>query len=709
MNLLRNRPLCLIGAALLFAAFVFLRIPSAALITLAVALSVLLLTPKLRKGPLPLLSLLLLLALCLSILFAERLPRAILSGASGEQRYTLTVSREVGSGRYIGTSLWKNGVPCPLARVEFQSDETLSVGDRVTLTASVRSVGQDSDSQGIHATLKVKDLLSVKSRAVSARAILDRTRRAIGERLFEIGGDELGALLSALLLGELDELPLGTSSAFRRLGLSHVLAVSGMHLLVIASLLSRLLVLFGMPKRARSILVSILLILYAAAVGGTPSILRALMMALVSQAAFFVGRRTDSLTSLFFSGAILAVASPRILLSLSFRLSFAATFGIVACAAVARRLALSEKFPRLLYRFIVFPALLSLFALVFTLPLTLSEFGGLSLAALAANLVFAPLYELLLCVGLLSLCIGPLLPIRMLVRGLGSAILSLTEWAADAPSLLLDASHPIVLSLFTLLALILLWHLLCVKTSRRAVCLTLLPTLGLLLLSIALLSFPTKENGRITLLGGDGDGELLVLSTGRDRAVIDCSPESSALFAKLQATLSADAVTELSFYLPAEYGEQTLSAVKRLANRYHLRLVLLPEPKSAREEALRNEVTEYLAREKIPYKALSDGQPSDGDYRLSLQKSTDSILLLRVGFGDTVASYLSGRAAGLLNDSDIPYSDVLILGSRGAAASRLPDTSRMTEHLVLCDEVYPQIYHSKRVTRLFDSLALDLN
>ncbi len=707
MNLLRKRPLCTICAALLLSAPILLHLPLPALLSAAVAAAVLWALLR-RRGILTALTFPLVFVLCVSILFTEWHPRAFLGRTEQGDILVLTVAELEDNGDCIGVSVERNGIPCPFSRVLLKTDEPLAVGDRVTLSVASLSVTRGRDANGIHSTIRADGKLSVEHRPYSPRAVLERIRSMLALRLDEIGTSRVSALLSALLLGDPDELSLTTSSAFRRLGLSHVLAISGMHLLVIARLLSRLLVLLGVPRRTRGLLSSFFLILYAAAVGFSPSILRALLMALVSEASFFVGRRTDALCSLFFSGGVLAVSVPRILLSLSFQLSFAATFGIISCAQVLRRLRLSERVAPMLYRFVVFPTATSLFALLFTLPLTLSGFGRLSLAALPANLLLAPLYELLLCVGLISLCIGPILPIKLLVTGLGGAVLSLTEWAGSLPLLLLDASHPTVLGLFTLLTLSVLLHLLRRRTTKRAVCLTVLPTLALLTLALALFCFPTRKTDALTVCTDAESGELLVLATGRDRAVIDLSRGDGKLLTALENRLSDDAVTELSLYLPAEYGEGTLSAVKHLASRYLLRLVVLPEAKDEAELTTKRELIDYLSREGIPYRPFPTGPLLLGDYRLTLQRSTPTVLRLEIRCGNASACYLSGAAAGLLHYAELPYSDHLILGSHGAAASRLPDTSRYAEHLVLCDEVYPEIYHSGPITRLSEALTLPL-
>ena len=707
MNLFRHRPLCAIGAVLLLLALLLLKLPALAVLALMLVALVLLIRLR-RHGHLTTLALLLLLALCLSILLTLHHPRAMLRRTESGDTLSFTVASVDDVGEVIGVSVTKNGTPCPFSRISFKTDASLSVGDRVTIVALKTTILDADDADGLHADVKAEQILKIQSRHYSPRAILDTVRRAISGRLTKIGGRELSPLLIALLLGDVDSLPLSISSSFRRLGLSHVLAVSGMHLFVIASFLSRCLLLLHVPRRARCLLVLVMLSFYALAVGGSPSILRALAMSFCSELAFPIERRTDSLSSLFFSGAILCVISPRILLSLSFRLSFLATFGIICAVKVLKRFKLSGTMPRRLYRYVVFPSIMSLSALVFTLPLTVASFGQLSLASILANLLFAPLCELLLSLCLIALCIGPILPIKLLVGAVGNATLSLVKWAAKAPFLLLDVSHPIVLILFSLLALIVLFHLLRRHTSRRLILMSILPTVGALLLSLAIFSLPTGEESRLTILSADGKGEMLLLSTGHERAVIDLATGERSLLAHLKDELADDAVTELSFYLPVEYGDSTLSTVKWLCKGYYLRLVFLPAPKSAEELSLRESLVDYLEREGIEYRELTGQELSIEGYDLTIYRSTASVTRLTIKSGSTLTQYLSGAAAGLLNYSDVPYSDLLILGSRDAVASRLPNTSHLAARLILCASCYPESGVGTDVVRVTRSLTLDL-
>jgi ComEC/Rec2-related protein len=451
--------MCLIGTLILLPALLLMRFAGSLALSGIVLLLVLSLFLS-RLGKVSRLAVVLMLVLCGSIFLTWLHPRAILSRSTPDDTFSFTVSEATQNGKYIGIAVKRNGVPCPLSRISFYASEPIEVGDRVTVLGADLILSSEADASGVHASLVCRGKLSVKRDSAPILSLISQARHSFSRRLTQIGGNDGGALLSALLLGELDELPIGTTSAFRRLGISHVLAVSGMHLVVISGLLSSLLLRLRIPRRIRSPLVSLLLILYAMLVGGSPSILRALAMALVSELSFFVGKRTDSLSSLFFSGALLTILSPRMILSLSFQLSFAATFGIIVCALVIKKMMLSEHIPHLVYRFIVFPSLMSLSALIFTLPITLSTFGTLSLAALPANLLLAPMYELLLCLGIPALCIGPLAPIRFAVGGASRALLIATEQVSEIPFLLLDASHPLLSTLFTLLAALLLFHLL---------------------------------------------------------------------------------------------------------------------------------------------------------------------------------------------------------------------------------------------------------
>ena len=689
MRIFHRRPICILGSVLLILGILLFRLPSILLciLPLPILLSAILLR---HRGFYFRLGAVLAALLCILVLLTAHLPPLLLSDSDPDDTWSFTVSEIGENGSVTATGVSRNGILLPFARLSVRCGLALSVGDRVTVKGARYSANTDYEADGIHGRLLDLSEPSVTHRPYLPSAWIARLKDAFSERLEAIGGETAGPLLRSLLLGEPGELPLGTSESFRRLGVSHILAISGMHLLVLASLLSRLLRLLRLPHALRTALSAAILILYALTVGATPSILRALVMALISLLSYYAERRTDSLSSLFLSGIVLSLLSPRVLLSLSFRLSFAATFGIIAAARVLRHLSLPASIPAWARRYLLLPLSGTAAALLFTLPISLPVFGRLSLLSLPANLLLAPLYELLLSLGLLALATGPLAPVRILVRAVAWLSLSLTEAIASIPSILLSASHPVTLFTCILLALTALALLILPSLGKRRTLLALSAPCLAFVLSLELFALPKSADCRITLLSDGKTGEAILLADGTGRGLIDLADGRTSLLGEIKHALGNEAVTELSFYLPTVYSEASQDRLASLCESYSVRLVLLPSAADAEERAVRDGMAEYLEAERIEYRIL-DADPSftaDG-YTLSLRRRAGGVGMLTVTRHEGSLTYLTGAAASLLHYTDLPYSDTLILGSRDALASRLPPLNGEAETLILCSESYP--------------------
>jgi len=203
---------------------------------------------------------------------------------------------------------------------------------------------------------------------------------------------EAAALARALTLGERAALA-GDVQAFRRAGLAHALALSGLHVGILVGFF----VLLAAPLgRGRYLAALALLVGYLALVGPSPSLLRAALMAgvwLLARAAGLVEVPLASLLALALG--VQLVLTPYAVESLSFQLSYLAVLGI------ALVLPLLPQRPR--WKAWLFGALgLTLAAQAATLPLVLDRFGYLPLASPLANLVLLPLVGLLVPLGFLK-------------------------------------------------------------------------------------------------------------------------------------------------------------------------------------------------------------------------------------------------------------------------------------------------------------------
>ncbi len=229
------------------------------------------------------------------------------------------------------------------------------------------------------------------------------------------------ALYRALVLGERQDLTPIIREPFDRAGLGHILAVSGLHIGLIAWLVFTL-VMFGLSRsyklalrvplrEAAAILTCLPVIAYAGIAGFQVSSQRAMIMVLAFLLSLVLGREKDVWSTLALAALVILALNPLAVFSISFQLSFFAVTGILWFAPVLYRKMIpagggAGGKKTMFGRFLAYAAGLfsvTLSATVFLLPLTVFYFHRISLVALPANLMVVPVLGLwVLPLGLMA-------------------------------------------------------------------------------------------------------------------------------------------------------------------------------------------------------------------------------------------------------------------------------------------------------------------
>ncbi len=232
--------------------------------------------------------------------------------------------------------------------------------------------------------LKSERFLAVEQPPAGWTALAGRLRRR-AEKAFEAPGVESrgSALARSLLLGDRSRLPRSWQAALRRCGLAHVLAVSGLHV----GLLAVVLVLAGaaLPPRLRYLPALFGIGLYLLLIGPRPAVLRASLMGLLALGALALHRPPQGLNALACCAAVLALVDPSMAGRLGFQLSVAATAGILVLAPFYAEC--WTALPVALRR----PLAATVAAQLATLPWTLPLTAGIHPLAPVLNLVAVPL------------------------------------------------------------------------------------------------------------------------------------------------------------------------------------------------------------------------------------------------------------------------------------------------------------------------------
>jgi len=209
------------------------------------------------------------------------------------------------------------------------------------------------------------------------------------------------AFLGGLLLGEKRGLPQELMDNFSRTGTTHIIALSGYNITIIAVALISLFNFF-MLRRSVSFWTAVaIIILFVMMTGASPSVVRAAVMGILVLVARQAGRLYSIRNALIFAGSLMIYANPKVLtFDLGFQLSFAATLGLVYIGPILQNwFTPSEKgdFPARTPKFILSLKqilAMTLSAQIAVLPLLVINFGQLSLIASLANvliLLFIPI------------------------------------------------------------------------------------------------------------------------------------------------------------------------------------------------------------------------------------------------------------------------------------------------------------------------------
>ena len=198
------------------------------------------------------------------------------------------------------------------------------------------------------------------------------------------------ALSRGFVLGEDGEIDAGTKEDFRRSGLSHLLAVSGQNVTLLALLAMPLMGLLGIPLRERLVWVLGLILIYVPLAGAGPSIQRAAVMGALGVVATLSGRRASRLYALVLALLVTLAIDPGVAADVGWQLSFVAVAGIFLLAGPLRAAIATRIGTGAWRRALAEGAAVTVAATLATAPLIAFHFQTLSTTTLLANLLVLP-------------------------------------------------------------------------------------------------------------------------------------------------------------------------------------------------------------------------------------------------------------------------------------------------------------------------------
>lgn len=268
-------------------------------------------------------------------------------------------------------------------------------------------------SQGIHWLLQADGAAAVEAApgspfsAASLLARVDHARAVMGEGVDRLYPDEQSGYMKGLVLGITDDVDPGLYRQFSSLGLTHILAISGLHVAVVLFVIGTVLRLLRQPRERILGALMAAVPIYVLLSGASPSVIRAGIMAVLALAAARMNKLKDGLHLLAASAVLMLVWNPLLIENVSFQLSYLVTAGLIIGVPMVNRLLPQGKRGKRLRE----AAVVTVTAQAASFPLTVYYFNQFHLLSLPANFVLVPLISaVIMPLGAISLFLLPFWP-----------------------------------------------------------------------------------------------------------------------------------------------------------------------------------------------------------------------------------------------------------------------------------------------------------
>lgn len=468
----------------------------------------------------------------------------------------------------------------------------LSPGDKVSGVFRLRYTHTAEDAtyhrgNGVFLLAYQEDAVQItESGTIPVRYYPAVIRKYLIETINEVFPSDTGFFARALLLGDRTDVDYETNTAFKVSGISHIIAVSGLHI----SILFSVVMLLSGRRRVISALVGIpVLILFAAVAGFTPSITRACLMQILMLLAMLFDREYDPPTALAFAALVMLIVNPIVITSVSFQLSVGCMAGIFLFSGPIRQWLEnlkwwkhcdSKSFSGKLRKWFAGGVSITISAMFFTTPLVAYYFGAVSLIGVVTNLLTLWAVSFIFY-GIMAVCLVSLfwteaaVLFAWIISWLIRYVLAVAKILSSFP-LAAVYSKSIYIVCWLVLVYVLIFSYLLLKKQKPY----LLICCGVIGLAAALLcswTEPFLHDNRMMVLDV-GQGQCILLQSKGKTYVIDCGGDSDTKAADLAAeTLLSMGINRVDGVIVTHYDRDHAGGVGHLLSRIKADAVFVPD------------------------------------------------------------------------------------------------------------------------------------
>lgn len=462
-----------------------------------------------------------------------------------------------------------------------ETNSNLKIGNTIQVTGNLKRFKNPTNPGAFNERLYYKSLgLDYKMSGKQVK-ILNSNKNSIKEFLYKmrergslifskIADEKEAGVLKAMLLGDNLDLDPEIKTLYQKEGISHIIAISGLHISLIGFVVYKLLRKAGAPFGVAGMVSILFLLPYAIMTGFSISTARSLIMFCVMMGGQVLGRTYDILTSLSIALIFLIWQNPYNLLSPGFLLSFGAVLGIGISTDF---LSLVEDRPKWIQTMMV-----SLCIQFMTFPILLYYYFEYPIYSILLNLIVVPIMSLIVLSGTLG-CLAGLVsvPAGTFLVGLGGMILRLYEWLCRVfkclpySSMTLGRSGIFQIGLYYLLFFLLIrW----ISKKPNKCKLLLLPVM------VLIVSVSIRSGFDVVFIDvGQGDGIFMESDAGTTY-LIDGGSASKSQIGKYRILpcIKSLGIGKLDYCIVTHVDEDHISGLKEIMQSgYSIKHLLMPE------------------------------------------------------------------------------------------------------------------------------------
>jgi len=456
---------------------------------------------------------------------------------------------------------------------------------------------------------------------INVKILFAKLNNAVSKIITDRVDGEAANLSSAILLGNKDLLSGTTQRDFARAGVSHILALSGMHMTIILGAFTAILWLFTKNTKKIGVIASIAAVFYLALTGFSISATRAVLMLLIVYFCMIILNEPDPLTSLSISGFLIVVMMPGATLDAGFWMSFSATLGLLVFMPPLHEYLMDKLYSRFLGKsrrvivksilFVTETLVASVFAIIPLIVVMCVFIKEMSWFSIISSAVLALPSSGVILLSLLLVCF-------FYVPHLSTALIFLIEsisgfmidFCADISvmkNVVFSLNYPFINVAAIVIGIALLYSFV---SNHKKKPVSLIPFACSIIMLVTVIGIYEKVNEdtvKATYINASSVSDMIVLSSEKEVVICDLSNGSKTSYAKALDEVYESRATEIRAIMMTGYTYAHAATFSDVFAKEIVREIWLPEPETIDEYYKMKRIYEVAQRFGVSSYIYGDG------------------------------------------------------------------------------------------------------